>query len=151
MGQTLDTLQPRLAQDMKDALRAKDQKTLGTIRLVRAEIQRKEKDERTLLHDNDVIQLLRRMVKQRKEALEQFEKAGREDLAQQERHEIDVINRYMPAPVDDAAIEQAIDQAIKDGDIQSMRDMGKLMARVKELLPSADMGVVAAKAKQKMS
>lgn len=151
MGQTPDTLQPRLAQDMKDALRAKDQKTLGTIRLVRAEIQRKEKDERTLLHDNDVVQLLRRMVKQRKDALEQFEQAGREDLAQQERHEIDVINRYMPAPVDDAEIEQAIDQAIKDSDIQSMRDMGKLMARVKELLPSADMGVVAAKAKQKMS
>ena len=125
------------------AMRARERTRLGALRLINAEIKQIEVDERKELEDQDVLAILNRMLKQRRDSLSQYESAGRDDLAAQESFEIDLIHEFMPAQMTEDEIAQVVQGAIAAVDAQSMRDMGKVMGRLKgELTGKADMSVV---------
>ena len=143
------SLKQRLTDDMKAAMKGGDKGSLGVIRLVNAAIKQKEVDERIELDDAAVLAVLEKMVKQRKDSVSQYEGAGREDLAAIERAEIVVIERYLPAKLDEAAILAAIDAAIAQTGASGAADMGKLMGVLKpKLAGQADMGQVSALVKR---
>ncbi len=136
-------LKDQLTDDMKSALRAGDKPRLGVIRLVNAAIKQREVDERIALDDTQVLSVLEKMLKQRRDSVAQFEQAGREDLAAIERFEIAVIEAYLPAKLDADELDALIVAAIADSGAASARDMGKVMALVKERAAGrADMGAV---------
>ena len=136
---------------MKAAMRAKEKERLATIRLMLAEIKRVEVDERIELDDTRILAILDKMLKQRRDSIEQFEQAGRDELAAQERSEMTVIQEFMPAQLDAAEIEQLIADAIASTGAESMRDMGKVMGILKpQLQGRADMGAVSAAIKAKL-
>ncbi|HHJ14124.1 MAG TPA: GatB/YqeY domain-containing protein [Gammaproteobacteria bacterium] len=144
-------LKERIQQDMKDAMRGGDKPRLAAIRLINAAIKQREVDERIELDDNQVIDVLGKMAKQRRDSLEQYEKAGREDLAETERFELSVIQSYLPQPLDDAEIDTLIEQAIAATGAASMKDMGRLMGQLKpKLAGRADMGAVSARIKARL-
>lgn len=146
------TLKQRLTDDMKAAMKAGDKDTLGVIRLVNAAIKQREVDERIELDDTQVIAVLDKMVKQRRDSVDQYAKANREDLAAIERAEIVVIERYLPAKMDQAQIDAAIDAAIAQTGANGPADMGKLMGVLKpQLAGQADMGLVSARLKAKLA
>ena len=146
------SLKQRLTDDMKAAMKGGDKGSLGVIRLVNAAIKQKEVDERVELDDAAVLAVLEKMVKQRKDSVSQFEGAGREDLAAIERAEIVVIERYLPAKLDEAAIVAAIDAAIARTGAAGPADMGKLMGVLKpQLAGQADMGQVSALVKRRLA
>lgn len=146
------SLKQRLSDDMKTAMKAGDKVSLGVIRLMHAAIRQKEIDERIDLDDTQVIAVLDKMIKQRKDSVSQYEAAKREDLAAIERAEIAVIERYLPAKIDEAAIGIAIDAAIAQTGASSPADMGKLMGVLKlQLAGKADMGRVSALVKQRLA
>lgn len=146
------TLKQRLTDDMKAAMKAGDKATLGVIRLVNAAIKQKEVDERIQLDDVQVVAVLDKMVKQRKDSVDQYEKASRDDLAAIERAEIVVIERYLPAKLGEAEILAAIDAAIAETGATGPADMGKLMAALKpKLAGQADMGQVSVLVKRKLA
>ena len=146
------TLKQRLTDDMKAAMKSGDRDSLGVIRLVNAAIKQKEVDERIELDDAAVLAVLEKMVKQRKDSVSQYEGAGREDLAAIERAEIVVIERYLPAKLDEAAILAAIDAAIAQTGASGAADMGKLMGVLKpQLAGQADMGQVSALVKRRLA
>lgn len=151
------SLKQTLTDDMKAAMKSGDKQSLGVIRLINAAIKQREVDERIELDDTAVIAILDKMVKQRKDSVSQFEAAAREDLALIERDEIVVIERYIPAKMDEAGIVAAIDAAIAEMSIRSggatgPADMGKLMAALKpKLAGQADMGQVSALVKQRLA
>lgn len=145
-------LKQRLTDDMKASMKSGDKASLGVIRLINAAIKQKEVDERIELDDTQVVAVLDRMVKQRRDSVEQFAKAGREDLADIERAEIVVIERYLPAKMDQAQIDAAIDEAIAQTGASGAADMGKLMGALKpKLAGQADMGLVSARVKAKLA
>jgi uncharacterized protein YqeY len=136
-------LKQRITDDMKSAMRAKEKERLGVIRLILADIKRKEVDERIELDDAMVLAILDKMVKQRRDSIQQFTNAGRDELAKQEEFEISVIQDYLPKQLTEAEITALINAAIKDTGAASMQDMGKVMAQLKpELQGRADMGAV---------
>ena len=146
------SLKQRLTDDMKAAMKGGDKGSLGVIRLVNAAIKQKEVDERIELDDAAVLAVLEKMVKQRKDSVSQYEGAGREDLAAIERAEIVVIERYLPAKLDEAAILAAIDAAIAQTGATGPADMGKLMGVLKpQLAGQADMGQVSALVKARLA
>ena len=146
------TLKQRLNDDMKAAMKSGDKSSLGAIRLVNAAIKQKEIDERITLDDAQVIAVLDKMVKQRRDSVTQYSQAGREDLAELERTEISVIQRYMPAKLGEAEVQAAIDTAIAQTGANGPADMGKLMGLLKPLLAGqADMGLVSTLVKRKLS
>jgi uncharacterized protein YqeY len=146
------SLKQRLTDDMKTAMKSGDKDTLGVIRLVNAAIKQKEVDERIELDDAQVIAVLDKMVKQRKDSVEQYAKAGREDLASVERAETAVIERYLPAKLGEAEILAAIDAAIAETGATGAADLGKLMGVLKpKLAGQADMGQVSALARRRLS
>ena len=146
------SLKQRLTDDMKAAMKGGDKGSLGVIRLVNAAIKQKEVDERVELDDAAVLAVLEKMVKQRKDSVSQFEGAGREDLAAIERAEIVVIERYLPAKLDEAAIAAAIEAAIASTGAAGPADMGKLMGVLKpQLAGKADMGQVSALVKRRLA
>ncbi|MDX1549542.1 MAG: GatB/YqeY domain-containing protein [Lysobacter spongiicola] len=146
------SMKQRLNEDMKAAMKGGDKQSLGVIRLVNAAIKQREVDERIELDDTQVIAVLDKMVKQRRDSVAQYEAAGREDLAQVERDEIVVIERYLPAKLDEAEITAAIDAAIAETGASSPADMGKLMAVLKpKLAGQADMGLVSKLVKQRLA
>jgi len=146
------SLKQRLTEDMKAAMKGGDKDTLGVIRLVNAAIKQKEVDERVELDDAAVLAVLDKMVKQRRDSVSQYEGAGREDLAAVERAEIVVIERYLPAKLDEAAILAAIDAAIAQTGAAGPADMGKLMGVLKpQLAGQADMGQVSALVKRRLA
>ena len=146
------SLKQRLTDDMKAAMKGGDKGSLGVIRLVNAAIKQKEVDERVELDDAAVLAVLDKMVKQRKDSVSQYEGAGREDLAAIERAEIVVIERYLPAKLDEAAILAAIDEAIAQTGASGAADMGKLMGVLKpQLAGQADMGQVSALVKKRLA
>ena len=146
------SLKQRLTDDMKAAMKGGDKGSLGVIRLVNAAIKQKEVDERIELVDAAVLAVLEKMVKQRKDSVSQYEGAGREDLAAIERAEIVVIERYLPAKLDEAAILAAIDSAIATTGAAGPADMGKLMGVLKPTLAGqADMGQVSALLKKRLA
>jgi uncharacterized protein len=137
------SLKQRLTDDMKAAMKAGEKERLGTIRLINAAIKQKEVDERIELDDTQVLAILEKMVKQRKDSVTQYEAAGREELAAIERAEIVVIEQYLPAKLGEAEVLAAIDAAIAETGANSAADMGKLMGVLKpRLAGQADMGLV---------
>jgi len=146
------SLKQRLTDDMKAAMKSGDKDSLGVIRLVNAAIKQKEVDERIQLDDAQVLAVLDKMVKQRKDSVSQYETADRQDLADVERAEIAVIERYLPAKLGEAEIVAAIDAAIAETGAAGAADMGKLMAVLKpKLAGQADMGQVSALVKKKLA
>jgi len=143
------SMKQQLTDDMKAAMKAGDKHSLGVIRLINAAIKQREVDERIELSDADVIAVLDKMVKQRKDSVTQFEAANREDLAAIERDEIVVIERYLPAKMGEAEIQAAVTAAIAETGAASAADMGKLMGVLKpKLAGKADMGLVSKLVKQ---
>jgi len=142
------TLKERITEDMKAAMRAADKERLSTIRMVQAAIKQREVDERIMLDDGQVIAVLEKMVKQRRESVVQFEQGGRADLADRERAEIALLQGYLPAQLSDAEIDGIIREAIAATGATSVKDMGKVMGAVKaKAAGRADMGAVSARIK----
>jgi len=145
-------LKQRITEDMKTAMRAGDKRRLGVIRLIMAAIKQREVDERIDgLSDDQVLVVLDKMVKQRRESVAQYEKAGRDDLAEQETFEIQVLQDYLPEALSDSEIDALIEQALADTGANSMKDMGKVMGALKPKLQGrADMGAVSARIKARL-
>jgi uncharacterized protein len=145
------TLKERISEDMKAAMRAKDADTLGTIRMLQAAIKQREVDERIVLDDAQVLSVVEKMVKTRKESLEQFRSAGRNDLAEKEAREITQLQAYLPEPLSAAELDALIASAIASTGAASIKDMGKVVAAVKQQAAGrADMGAVSAAIKAKL-
>ena len=139
------SLKDRIQDDMKAAMRAKDKQRLGAIRLILAAIKQREVDERIELNDVQTLAVLEKMLKQRRESLAQYQNAGREDLAAQESFEIEIIQAYLPTPLSEADLDALIANAIAVTGAQSVRDMGKVMALIKDQAQGrADMAMVSA-------
>ena len=146
------SLKAQLTDDMKTAMKSGEKDRLGVIRLVLAAIKQKEVDERIEMTDPLVLAVLEKMVKQRKDSISQYEAAAREDLAAIERYELGIIDAYLPAKLDEAAILAEIDKAITATGAASAADIGKLMGVLKPALAGqADMGLVSKLVKQKLS
>ncbi len=146
-----DDLKSRIQEDVKGAMRARNRQRLDALRLITAAIKQKEVDDRVELDDGAVIGVLNKMIKQRRDSIDQFQKAGRDELAAREAYEIDVIQNYMPAPMDEAELESLIDAALAQTDASSMKDMGKVMGALKAKIKGrADMGAVSAKVKARL-
>ncbi|QDA57554.1 GatB/YqeY domain-containing protein [Thermomonas aquatica] len=145
------SLKARLTDDMKTAMKAGEKDRLAVIRLINAAIKQKEVDERVEMTDALVLAVLEKMVKQRKDSITQYEAAAREDLAAVERYELGVIDAYLPAKLDEAAILAEIDKAMAATGAASAADIGKLMGVLKPALAGqADMGLVSKLVKQKL-
>lgn len=135
------TLKTQLIEDMKTAMKGGDKERLGTIRLVNAAIKQREVDERILLDDTQVLSVLEKMLKQRRDSVSQFEAAGRTDLADKEKFEIGVIQGYMPPQLSAAEVDAAIAAAIAESGATSAKDMGKVMGLAKaKVAGRTDMG-----------
>lgn len=126
-----DLIKQKIQEDMKVAMRAKEKQRLGTIRLMQAAIKQKEVDERISLDDSQVIVILDKMLKQRRDSLAQYEKADRQDLAEQEAFEIKVIQAYMPQQLSEAEINSLIESAISEVGAVSIKELGKVIGYLK--------------------
>ena len=145
------SLKTRITDDMKAAMRAKDAPRLGAIRLLLAAMKQKEVDERVELTDTDVISIIEKMIKQRRDSITQYEAGNRKDLADAEKFEITVLQAYMPQPLSEAEIAAAIVEAVQASGAKAMSDMGKVMAVLKpKLAGRADMGKVSALVKARL-
>ena len=141
-------LKTRIAEDMKSAMRAKDAPRLAAIRLLMAGIKQREVDERIELDDAGVVAIVEKQIKQRRDAIAQYEAGGRPELAAAERFEMDVLGAYLPARLSDAEIEAIISAAVVSTGASGAKDMGKVMAAVKpQLTGRADMAAVSARIK----
>ncbi|MFO1357132.1 GatB/YqeY domain-containing protein [Plasticicumulans sp.] len=145
------SLKARLTEDMKDAMRAKDKDRLATIRLILAALKQREVDERIELDDTQVLAVLDKMLKQRRESIAQFESAGRTDLAEKEAAEAAMIQTYLPAALSPAELDALIDATITATGAAGVRDMGKVMAAIKaQAQGRADMSEVSARIKTRL-
>jgi uncharacterized protein YqeY len=145
-------LKDRITEDMKSAMRAGDKDRLGAIRLILAAIKQREVDERIALDDTQVLAVLDKMLKQRRESIAQFQSGGREDLAAREAAEISILQAYLPAQLSDAELDALIGEAIASTGAASVKDMGKVMGMVKAKAQGcADMSAVSARIKAKLS
>ena len=146
------TLKERITEDMKSAMRASEKERLSTIRMVQAAIKQREVDERIALDDAQVVAVLEKMVKQRKESIAQFELGGRPDLAEKERAEIELLQAYLPAQLSGAEVDALIREAMAATGATSVKDMGKVMGVVKaKAAGRTDMAVVSARIKAALS
>ncbi|HKQ83447.1 MAG TPA: GatB/YqeY domain-containing protein [Steroidobacteraceae bacterium] len=145
------SLKDRITEDMKSAMRAKEAERLGTIRMVQAAIKQREVDERITLDDAQILAVLEKMIKTRKESVAQFQSGGRTDLVEKENREIALLQAYLPEQLSDAEIDALIADAIAHSGATSIKDMGKAMAIVKQKAQGrADIGAVSAKLKAKL-
>jgi uncharacterized protein YqeY len=145
-------LKNKITEDMKAAMRAKDTARLGTVRLLLSAMKQKEVDERVVLADADVLAIIDKMMKQRRESIAQFEKAGRNDLADAEKAEIVVLSAYLPQQLSEAEVAAAIAAAISETGAAGAKDMGKVMALLKPRLAGrTDMGKVSGLVKAKLA
>ncbi len=146
------SLKEQIQQDMKAAMKSGDKARLGTIRLILAAIKQREVDERIELDDAQVIAVLDKMAKQRRESITQYQAANRNDLAQKEQAELEIILSYLPQPLEDSEIEALVQSAIEESGANSLKEMGKVMALLKPKIQGrADMGQVSAKVKAILS
>jgi hypothetical protein len=142
-------LRERVQNDMKSAMKAGDKRRLGVVRLMLAAMKQREVDERIALNDAEVLSVLDKMVKQRRDSLEQYAQAGRDDLAEQERYELEVIRTYLPTALSDEELARLVGEAIAATGAQSMKDMGKVMGILRpQVQGRADMAAVSALVKQ---
>ena len=147
-----ESLKVRLQNDVKDAMRARAKQTLGTLRLIMAELKRREVDERIELTDQDVLSILEKMVKQRRDSLSQYLAADRQDLADQEQFELDLIAQYLPEPLSDEAVLKLVEDAIEAAGAREMSKMGQVMGWVKARAQGrADMAKVGQLVKAQLS
>ena len=146
------TLKERITEDMKSAMRAGEKERLSTIRLALAAIKQREVDERITLDDGQVLAVLEKMIKQRREAITQFQAGGRADLVAKESAEISILEAYLPARLSAAELDTLIANAITATGASSPKDMGKVIALVKSQAQGrADMGAVSARVKEKLA
>ncbi len=146
------SLKDRIKDDVKQAMRAKDQARLDALRMLAAAIQRREVDERVTLDDSQVLATIEKLVKQGRESVDQYQKGGRADLVAKEKADIAVLQTYLPSPLSEAEIEELIGAAIRDTGATSVKDMGKVMGVLKPKLQGrADMGQVGARIKTRLS
>jgi hypothetical protein len=145
-------LRAQITEDMKTAMRAKDAPRLSAIRLLLAALKQREIDERIELTDTDVLAIIDKMIKQRRDSIEQFEKGARPDLADKEQFEIAVLQGYMPTAMSAAEVDAAVSEAVSSAGAKLMGDMGKVMVLLKpKLAGRADMSKVSALVKTKLS
>jgi uncharacterized protein YqeY len=148
----MSALKQTITDDMKSAMRAKDKNALKAVRMILGAIKQKEIDERIELDGVQILAVIQKMVKQRKDSITQFESANRLDLVAIEVSELDIINRYMPTQLSESEVSLAVDKAIADINASSMQDMGKLMGLLKPQLDGkADMGAVSALIRAKLA
>lgn len=148
----MSDLKAKLTEDMKASMKAKDKERLGVIRLALAAIKQVEVDERCEMDDAKVLAILGKMIKQRKDSITQYESAKRQDLAEQEKFEIDILQTYMPAQMDETELEKIIQSVVDAVGASSMQDMGKVMNELRPKVQGrADMGVVSQKVKAALS
>lgn len=146
------SLQEQISAALKDAMRARDEVKMATLRLVLAAIKKREKEARSLLEDQEVISVITTQIKQRRESIEQYRKAGREDLAQTEESELQILQGYMPEQVSEEEISNTLDEIIAEVGAASMKDMGKVMkAAMAKLAGKAEGGAINAMVKEKLS
>jgi uncharacterized protein YqeY len=146
------TLKDRLQEDMKAAMRSGEKDRLGTIRLIMAAVKQREVDERITLDDTQLLGVLEKMGKQRRESIAQFQAGGRADLVAKENAELAIINAYMPAPLAGDELDALINEAITQTGASSIKDMGKVMAIIKAKAQGrADMAAVGARIKARLS
>jgi uncharacterized protein YqeY len=146
------TLKARIQEDVKTAMRSRDRERLAALRLITAAIKQIEVDKRIELADEDVLGVLDKMLKQRRESLEQYESAGREDLAEKERYELALIGEFMPEPLSEAEISQLIQTTINELNATSLRDMGGVMNAIRgDVQGRADMKAVSQAVKALLS
>lgn len=142
-------IKQQIFEDMKSAMKSHDKERLGAIRLIMAAFKQVEVDERVIIDDERAITILSKMVKQRHDSINEYQKANRQDLVDKEQFEIDVIKNYLPAPLSEVEIKQLIEQAIAATDAKAMQDMGKVMALLKpQIQGRADLGAVSSLIKQ---
>ncbi len=145
-------LKDQITEDMKTAMRAKDAGRLGTIRLIIAEIKRKEVDERIDVSDEQTLVIIEKMIKQRKDSITQFEAGGRADLADIEKAELAILSTYMPAGLSEEEITAAVLEAVTASGAAGPQDMGKVMALIKPKMPKGtDMGLVSSLIKKALT
>jgi uncharacterized protein YqeY len=146
------SLKVKINEDMKSAMRSKDSARLGAIRLLQSALKQKEVDERIDLVDGDVLIIIEKMLKQRRDSIDAFKKADRQDLVEKEEFEVSVLMQYMPEPLDESEILNIIEQAIKNLSASSMKDMGAVMNAVKpQLSGKANMADVSQTIKSKLT
>jgi len=146
------SLQERISAALKDAMRARDEVKMATLRLVLTAIKNREKEARSLLEDQEVISVITTQIKQRRESIEQYRQAGREDLAQREESELQILQGYMPEQVSEEEISNTLDEIIAEVGAVSMKDMGKVMkAAMAKLAGKAEGGAINAMVKEKLS
>lgn len=147
----MSNIKIRLLDDIKIAMKSGDRTRLAALRQISAAIKQVEVDSRKVLDDADVIAVLDKQAKQRRESIEQFAKAGRDELAAREQSELEIIQEYLPAPLSDSEIDALIDAAIVETGAASIKDMGKVMGRLKSQLQGrADMADVSARLKARL-
>ncbi|MBU6212533.1 MAG: GatB/YqeY domain-containing protein [Gammaproteobacteria bacterium] len=145
------SLKERITQEMKDAMRSGEKERLGYIRLLQAAIKQREVDERITLDDTQVLAVIEKMIKQRREAITQFEAGGRADLAAKESAEVALLQTYLPEPLSQAEVDALVAEAITETAAATVKDMGKVMALVKTRAAGrADMSAVSAIIKSKL-
>ncbi len=146
------SIRQTISDDMKIFMRAKDSARLGAIRLLQAAIKQKEVDERIELNDDQIFSVIQKMLKQRKDSIEAYQKASRQDLIDQEQLEIEVLSKYMPEPLSEEEINQYIEEAITTTGASDMKDMGKVVGILKSKVTGrADMAEVSKLVRQKLS
>jgi uncharacterized protein len=145
------SLKERITEDMKAAMRSGEKERLGVIRLITSAIKQREVDERIVLDDTQVLSVLEKMIKQRKESVAQFQAGNRQDLVDKENSEITLLQGYMPSQLSDAELDALIGEAVSATGASSIKDMGKVMAIIKSKAQGrADMAAVGAKIKAKL-
>ena len=145
----MSTIKDKITEDMKTAMRSQDKDRLGVIRLILAALKQREVDERIVLTDEQILQILNKMIKQRRDSISQFEAGNRPDLVQKEMQEVTIIQSYLPAQLSEDEIVEAVKEAIKESGAASAKDMGKVMGALKaKIQGKADMTVVSAKVKE---
>ena len=146
------SIRQTISDDMKIFMRAKDSARLGAIRLLQAAIKQKEVDERIELNNDQIFSVIQKMLKQRKDSIEAYQKASRQDLIDQEQLEIEVLSKYMPEPLSEEEINQYIEEAIATTGASDMKDMGKVVGILKSKVAGrADMAEVSKLVRQKLS
>jgi uncharacterized protein len=146
------SLKDRVTEDMKAAMRARDSERLGTIRMITAAIKQREVDERITLDDTQVLSVIEKMIKTRKESIVQFKSGGREDLVARETKEIELLQGYLPSQLSAGEVDALIGEAIAESGATSIKEMGKAMALLKQKAQGrTDMAAASAKLKAKLS
>ena len=145
-------LKEKITVDMQDAMRSKDSEKLNAIRLLQSSIKQKEVDDRVEIDDTMILNIIEKMLKQRRDSIEAFKKANRDDLVAKEEFEVKLLQTYMPEPLSLEDVEKEIDSAIKAADAKSMKDMGTVMSAVKlKVSGRANMAEVSQKIKEKLT